>query len=111
VARSRLLSGFGSRLWAWERLTVVWVVWVHGPHIGPWWAVSTLLFPSWLMVEQLQTAAAPSSPYLLCYSCGSMLAEGELAQRRPVVARHGSKGGQGGGKSGVVLTPWSSGLG
>ena len=32
VARSGLLSGSGSRLWAWERLTVVWVVWVHGPH-------------------------------------------------------------------------------
>ena len=78
--------------------------------LGPWWAVSTLLFPSWLMVEQVQTAAAPS-PYLLCYSCGSMLAGGELAQRRPVVARHGNKGGQGGGRSGVLLTPWSSGLG
>jgi len=34
MARSGLLSGSESRLWAWERLTVVWVVWVHGPHTG-----------------------------------------------------------------------------
>ena len=58
--------GPGSRLWAWGRLTVIWVVWVHGPHTGSMvdcvhppfppssrWNKSRRLLLYWAWVHQL----------------------------------------------------------